>query len=231
MKRTLMTFLLCFALASVGHAQKLAVKMNGLGLGTFAGFGQWSPTPNLGVEVALWPKWTLDIDGYWNPFKYSENKFTKFWAVQPELRYWFCNKFNGHFIGLHGQYVDYERFGMRKYVYEGKFYGTGLSYGYALSLGHRWKLEGNIGFGWNNVQHDKKWFRLAPTYLGGEWDNFLDPADKRWKAYGPEYGNMVFVDENGHPVLDPLGDPAPTPIKKNYWGVTRAGISVIFVIR
>jgi len=219
MKRTLMTFLLCFALASVGHAQKLAVKMNGLGLGTFAGFGQWSPTPNLGVEVALWPKWTLDIDGFWNPFKYSENKFTKFWAVQPELRYWFCSKFNGHFLGLHGQYVDYERFGMRKFVYEGKFYGAGLSYGYSLALGHRWKLEGNIGFGWNDVTHDKKWFRLDPNNPNPS------PKDQLWKVYGPKYGNIVFANEMEQQV------PYPVAIHKNYWGVTRAGLSLIFVIR
>lgn len=26
--------------------------------------------------------------------------------VQPELRYWLCERFNGSFFGLHGHYAD-----------------------------------------------------------------------------------------------------------------------------
>lgn len=202
MKKTLLTFLLCFAVASVGYAQNVAVKVNGLGLGTFAGFGQWSPTPNLGVEVALSPKLTLDIDGFLNPFKFGDNKSTRFWAAQPELRYWFCNKFDGHFIGLHGQYADYQNFGMRKYVYDGWLAGAGLSYGYVLPLSFRWKLEFNLGFGWNKIDNDTRWLRESS--LGRPIED-----------YGPDFGNVEYV----------------APLKKNYWGITRAGINIIFVIR
>jgi hypothetical protein len=205
MKKTLLTFLLFFTLAPVGYAQKIAVKMNGLGLATFAGYGQWSPTPNLGVEVALWPRWTLDIDGYYNPFRYSDNKTTQFWAVQPELRFWFCRKFDGHFIGLHGQYADYnDGFGAQTYVYEGNLFGVGLSYGYVLPLAYRWKLEFNLGLGWNRVDSDTVWLREG-----------LPGTNHYSKPYGPTGGNVDYVD----------------PIKKDYVGITRAGISVIFVIR
>jgi hypothetical protein len=179
--------------------------MNGLGLATFTGLGQWSPTPNLGVEVALWPRWTLDVDGAWNPFKFRENKSTRFWAVQPEVRYWLCDKFNGHFFGLHGQYADYQNFGMRKYVYDGHFAGLGLSYGYALPLCYRWKLEFNLGLGWNHIYSKNVWLRESS--LGVPWRN-----------YGPQWGNVEFVEERMRKSHD-------------YFGITRAGVSAIFIIR
>ena len=53
--------------------------------------------PNLGVEVGLSKKLTVDIPFYYNPWKYSDNKMLKLVMVQPELRYWLCDKFNGHF--------------------------------------------------------------------------------------------------------------------------------------
>jgi len=214
MKKPLVTFLLCFTLASAGHAQKLAVKMNGLGLATFAGFGQWSPTPNLGAEVALWPRWTIDIDGYINPFTFSDNKSTQFWAVQPELRFWFCNKFNGHFIGLHGQYADYQDFGTRTYIYDGHLAGLGLSYGYVLPLAYRWKLEFNLGAGWNSVNHDSKWLRGNP-----------EKPDQPYLGY-PDYYGKFFVNKDNQPAGN-----VPCNIHKDYWGITRAGVSIIFLIR
>ncbi|MCL2561715.1 MAG: DUF3575 domain-containing protein [Rikenellaceae bacterium] len=202
MKKVFLTMTLLFAVVASGHAQKIAVKTNGLGLVTFAGFGQWSPTPNLGAEIALWPRWTLDIDGFWNPFTFGENKSTQFWAVQPELRYWFCGKFNGHFVGLHGQYAEYQNFGMRKYVYDGHLAGLGLSYGYSLPLAPRWKLEFNLGFGWNDVNSKTVWLRESS--LGRPIGD-----------YGPGYGNVEYQE----------------PIRKDYWGITRAGVNVVFIIR
>lgn len=191
MKRNLLTLTLLTVLCLSGHAQKLAVKTNALGLATFAGFGQWSPTPNLGLEVALWPRWTLDVEGYLNPFTHNENKRSKVWMVQPELRHWFCCKYLGHFIGLHGQYADYD-FGLKKYNYQGWFAGGGLSYGYVLPLSYRWKLEGNLGFGYNRVNSDTVIRREGMS--SGDWE-------------------------------------MQDPIKKNYWGITRAHLSVIFIIR
>ena len=57
--------------------------------------------PNLGVEVGLSKKLTVDLPFYYNPWKYSDNKMLKLVMVQPELRYWLCDKFNGHFFGFH----------------------------------------------------------------------------------------------------------------------------------
>ncbi len=81
------------------YAQKWAVKSNLLYDAT--------ASINLGVETALAKKWTFDLSGNWNPFEFSDNKKWKHWFVQPEVRYWTCNRFGGHFFAAHlwgGQY-------------------------------------------------------------------------------------------------------------------------------
>ena len=74
-------------------AQKAAVKTNLLYDAT--------TTMNLGVEFGLSPKWTLDVSGNYNPWTFSNNRKWQHWLVQPEARYWFCNKMMGHFVGFH----------------------------------------------------------------------------------------------------------------------------------
>ena len=49
-------------------------------------------SPNLGVEVGLAPKWSLDISGRMNLWTINNHKW-KHWLVQPEARYWFCRRF------------------------------------------------------------------------------------------------------------------------------------------
>lgn len=76
-------------------------------------------TINLGYEVALNHKTTFDIRMNYNPWTLGskwvglhENEQTgpsasqrdtklKHFALQPEVRRWFCEKFNGHFLGVH----------------------------------------------------------------------------------------------------------------------------------
>lgn len=67
---------------------------------------------NLGVEIGLAPKWTLDISGNYNPWTFSGNRKMKHWLVQPEVRYWPCQRFSGHFFGLHAHYAQFNVGGM-----------------------------------------------------------------------------------------------------------------------
>ena len=55
-------------------------------------------TSNLGVEVGLAKKWSLDLSGNYNGWKLGDEARMKHWLVQPEARYWLCEKFNGHFL-------------------------------------------------------------------------------------------------------------------------------------
>ena len=66
-----------------------------------------SGTINLGAEVGLAPRWTLDVSGNYNGWVRSHGRTWKHWMLQPEARYWFCDRFTGHFVGVHahgGQY-------------------------------------------------------------------------------------------------------------------------------
>lgn len=148
--------LICPALA-----QEAAVKTNLLYDAT--------TTMNLGVEFGLSPKWTLDVSGNYNPWTFSKNKKWKHWLVQPEARYWFCNKMMGSFIGFHalggshnigGMDLDFKFLGtdfskLKDYRYEGWFIGAGVAYGYAWALSKHWNLEAELGVGYIYSKADK----------------------------------------------------------------------------
>ena len=80
-------------------AQKVALKSNLLYDAT--------TTMNLGMELGLARKWTLDIPVNYNPWKPSDGKRLRHWGIQPEVRYWFCERFRRTFIGIHGHYADF----------------------------------------------------------------------------------------------------------------------------
>lgn len=124
---------------------------------------------NAGVEVGLAPKWTLDVSGGLNAWTLSHQRRWKHWAVQPEARYWFCDRFGGHFLGVHahgGQFnignldnglkflgTDFSK--LSDHRYQGWFIGAGVAYGYAWVLGQHWNIEGEIGVGYSYTRYDE----------------------------------------------------------------------------
>ena len=102
----------------------------------------------------------LDVSGNYNPWKFGDARW-KHWLVQPEVRYWLCESFNGHFFGLHAHYAEYNAGGIdfstafRHNRYQGHLYGAGLSYGYQWLIGKRWNLEATVGmpvYGTGNIR-------------------------------------------------------------------------------
>lgn len=122
-------------------------------------------TPNIGVEMGLSDRSTLNISGGYNPFNLGDYKRFKHWLVQPEYRYWLCEKFNGTFVGLHlhgGEFsvADIKlpfnfMSQLQDHKYEGYFYGGGLSIGRQWILSSRWGLEAVLGLGYARVEADK----------------------------------------------------------------------------
>lgn len=147
--------------------------------------------PNLGVEIGLASKWTLDVSGEFNAWTLSHDRRWKHWAVQPEARYWFCDRFSGHFVGVHahgGQYniggidgkINFLGTDARKLKdtrYQGWFVGAGVSYGYAWILGRHWNLEAEIGIGYSYTRYDR--FRCAgcgKKIESGKSHNYVGPT-------------------------------------------------------
>ena len=162
MKRTvlLLAIVIAGAFQSV-RGQNVAVKTNLLADAFFS--------PNLGVEIGLAPRWTLDVTGQFNAWTLSHDRRWKHWVLQPEARYWFCDRFSGHFLGAHihgGQYniggvdgrVRFLGTDARKLKdsrYQGWFAGAGVAYGYAWIFGRHWNLEAEIGFGYSYTRYDR----------------------------------------------------------------------------
>ena len=118
-------------------------------------------TPNIGVEVGLGRKLTVDIRGAYNAWKFPNDMKLNLSLVQPEVRYWLCRKFEGHFVGLHGHYGHFNIGqipfipGLKEYVLRGGLYGGGVTYGYHWALGERWGMEVEAGAGYAYMEYDK----------------------------------------------------------------------------
>ena len=112
-------------------------------------------TLNAGVEVGLADRWTLDVSANYNGWTLSHDRKWKHWLLQPEARYWFCDRWAGHFVGAHalaGQYnvgnldnnlsflgTDFSRLSDKRY--QGWFAGLGLVYGHSWILNKHWKVD------------------------------------------------------------------------------------------
>ncbi len=158
--KTMLFLCLTFCYAGV-RGQEVAVKTNLLY--DIAAF-----TANAGVEIGLAPRWTLDASANFNGWTLSHERKWKHWLVQPEARYWFCDRFAGHFVGMHalgGQYnvgglknnisflgTDFSK--LSDYRYQGWFVGGGVAYGYAWVLNKHWNLEAEIGLGYIYTRYD-----------------------------------------------------------------------------
>ena len=145
--------MLLFSTVTV-YAQRVAIKSNLLYDAT--------TTMNLGLEIGLAPKWSLDLSANYNPWKFNDETRLRHWGVQPEFRYWFCEKFKGHFLGLHGHYAKYNMGGMsflsdnmEHHRYQGHLWGAGISYGYQWLLSARWSMEAVLGVGYARLDHSK----------------------------------------------------------------------------
>lgn len=141
-------------------AQDIAVKTNILYDAT--------ATINAGLEFGLAPKWTLDISGNLNAWSRDNHTKWKHWMIQPEARYWFCDRFSRHFIGAHligGAFnfgninnnlsflgTDFSVLTDKRY--QGYAYGGGVAYGFAFVLSRHLNLELEAGFGYMYLDYE-----------------------------------------------------------------------------
>lgn len=147
----LILFLFIQILFFGGHkaiAQNIGVKTNTL---------YWvTTTPNVGLDFALNNKFTMELSMAYNPWTFQDDKKMRFWLVQPELKYWLCERFEGHFIGLHLHAAQYFG-GFKNKRYDGYLGGGGITYGYSWILSPHWNLEAALGAGYAYL-----WYKESP---------------------------------------------------------------------
>ena len=178
------------AFAGTASAQKVAVKTNSL---------YWmTATPNVGFEFALADRWTFEFAGGYNPWTFDKenNVKAKHFLLTPEFRYWFCESFQGHFIGINGNYTQFNVSGalIPEFFYkvssdgyfidslqharsQGWAAGAGLTYGYATPIGRRWNIEFTIGLGVWYTEYDKYESRTCGLFQESISKYVVGPTD------------------------------------------------------
>lgn len=152
-------------------AQQVAVKTNVL---------YWVTTSiNGALEFATSKKITLELAGAYNPWTFKDDKKMRFWLAQPELKYWFYEKFKGHFIGVHLHGAQFFG-GFRDRRYDGYLAGGGFSYGYDWRLAPHWNLEAEIGLGYAYL-----WYKESPRIACNTCRK-----DKHRNYYGPTKASL-----------------------------------------
>lgn len=147
-------------------------------------------SPNIGVEVGLAPKWTLDMTAEINLWK-VDGRSWKHLYFQPEARYWFCQRFSGHFIGFHalgGIYnfgklnLPFNMLGsnlkeLKDKRYQGWAAGAGVVYGYAWPLHKHWNIEAALGIGWLYTRFDSYPCQICGTKIDrNKSHNYFGPT-------------------------------------------------------
>lgn len=155
-------YALLMACAMHLSAQTIAMKSNLLYTAT--------TTPNVGAEITIGKKLTGQLFYGLNPWEFEKNKKIRHWLVMPELRYWTCSPFNGHFVGIHALGGQFNLAGInipkgitpfgklddiKHHHYEGYYLGVGLTYGYQWILSRHWNFEASIGVGYTYLDYTR----------------------------------------------------------------------------
>ena len=160
MKRKLFLLIILITSFGLGRSEEIGIKSNLVSDALLS--------PNLGVEIGMAPRWTLNLVGQVNFWTVNGHNW-RHWLAQPEARFWFCETFTGHFLGFHaigGQYnfgsisngitfLGSKFKNLTDYRYQGWGAGAGIAYGYAWVLAKHWNLEAEIGIGWIYTRFDK----------------------------------------------------------------------------
>jgi hypothetical protein len=148
-----------FSTAERRQRSKFALKANLL-------YGLATLTPNLRTELGFGNHSTMELGAAYNGINLKgtpeNNKKSVHGIALAEYRYWLCERFSGHFLGVHGFGGFYNVGGRnipmlfkKEFRYEGTAYGGGISYGYMLPLSTRWGVEFNVGVGVAQLRYDK----------------------------------------------------------------------------
>ena len=131
---------------------------------------------NIGGEIQLSRKVSLDVPFYCSPYTVSETWRLRTLAVQPEVRLWLSQAGEGHFLGVHAHLAGYNvaiNDNGRYQDADSPLWGGGLSYGYALNLDRNkhWTLGFVIGAGFARYKWEayRNWNNGPLFDQGDDW--------------------------------------------------------------
>jgi hypothetical protein len=203
----------------IADAQDVAIKTNLLNWAT--------TTPNIGVEFGLGRKSTIQLFGDINPWEFGDDKHFRSWTVQPEYRYWFCEKFGGHFVGVH--------------ALAGQYNAKGINFplkGLIISSSVKSEVEGDpdpasLDKGWPDLtsdlngvnesgkrRHAEGWFAGFGVTYGYQW-----MLSKHWNLEASIGVGYVYSDLTLYGRCNTKIDTR----KLHYVGPTKAALSIMYV--
>jgi hypothetical protein len=142
-------------------------------------------TPNVAVERRLNPGWSAEVSLIVRPGGGGlKEKSLRYRLVQPEIRYWFNDTYEKHFVGLHATYGGYEighrNIGdivlLRDNYLDGNVAGLGATYGYHLPMSPRWGAEFSIGVGYLRLKYDRYADGIAAGVTEKEMRHYFGPT-------------------------------------------------------
>ena len=145
-----------------------------------------STTPNLAVELGLGRKWTTDIGFGLNPWTFSDQKKIRHWLLQPELRYWFCQRFDGWFLAAHLMGGEFNAGNvklplgiaptLRHNRYEGWYVGGGVGAGYQWPITQHFSVGTELAVGYDYLQWSKYPCTVCGKKLRDGHTNYFGPT-------------------------------------------------------
>ncbi len=164
-------------------------------------------TVNLGAEFALGQRTTLDVSGNYNAWYTDKaaNEKIRHYLVQPEFRYYLCEAFNGHFFGVHALASEYNINGSHWLLDPLKQCSSLRNVDDEDSRYQGVGYGAGVAYGYSLVLSNRLnlEFTLGAGYIYFDYDR-----------YGPNK-------------CSPLIDSSD----KNYWGITKLGISLVYLIK
>ena len=165
---------------------------NHIGVKTNLLYSALTLTPNIALEIGVGKRTSIEIAGSYNPWnlkgKAGDNKKKVHYLIKPAFRYWLAERFNGHFVGAHLLFAQYNIGGYslpmlfgkqsKMFRHQGSAYGMGLAYGYLLKINKRWAAEFNIGAGYLQMRYDKyDCESCGKLYENGKTKNYFGPTE------------------------------------------------------
>ncbi len=135
---------------------------------------------NAAVEYPIGKKFSImaeDIFPWWN-WGPNGNKYCfQLWEMGIEPRWWFKSEspLLGHFIGIYGKSAKYDFQNDTQFCYQGEYWSTGISYGYAMPIGNIFRLE----------------FQLSAGYMHSDYRHY-QPSENYDRLYQDKYKTGTF---------------------------------------